>query len=74
MKIEFFRQIFETLWNTKFHENPPRGSRTVSCEQTDGQKDRRIDRHDEANSHILQFYEYANNITKSWHFEWGGVQ
>ena len=29
MKLEFSRQIFEKCSNTKFHENPSSGSRTV---------------------------------------------
>jgi hypothetical protein len=40
MKLEFSRQIFEKSLNTKFHENPPIGSRDVPC----GQKDRRRDK------------------------------
>jgi hypothetical protein len=50
MKIEFSPQISETHSNTEFYENLPFGSRNVSCGQTDGKKDRWIDRHDEANS------------------------
>ena len=36
MKAEISQQIFEKYSNTKFHENPFRGSRVVSCGQTDG--------------------------------------
>ena len=43
------REIFEKYSNTKFHENPPSGSRLVRCGRTD--------RHDEANSRFSQFRE-----------------
>jgi hypothetical protein len=39
----------------KFHENPPSGSRSVPCGQTDG----RTDRYDEANGSFSQFFERA---------------
>ena len=35
MKLEFSRQIFEKLSNTKFHENQSGGSRVVLCGPTD---------------------------------------
>jgi len=35
MKLESSRQIFEESSNIKFHENPPSGSRIVTCGQTD---------------------------------------
>ena len=40
MKLEFSRQIFEKYSKIKFHEDPPRGTRIIPCEWTDG--------HDEA--------------------------
>jgi hypothetical protein len=45
----FFRHIFETFLNTKFHENPSSGSRLVACRQT----------HDEANSLFPKFCKRA---------------
>jgi len=36
MQNEYSRQISEKYSDTKFHENPPRGSRVVSCGHTDG--------------------------------------
>ena len=36
VKLEFSRQIFKKSSNTKFHENPSRGSRVVTCGRTDG--------------------------------------
>jgi len=36
MKLEFPRQIFEKFSNIEFNENPPIGSRVVSCVQTAG--------------------------------------
>jgi hypothetical protein len=56
MKLEFPRQIFEKLSNTKFHVNPPTGRRICSM-RTGRRTDR--DRHDEANSHILRFFKRA---------------
>jgi len=35
MKLEFSRHFFEKHSNTKFHENPPSGSRVVPCGRTD---------------------------------------
>jgi len=55
MILEFLWQSFEKYSNIKFHENPSSGSWVVPCRQTDG----RADRHVEANSHFLQFYESA---------------
>ena len=37
MKFEFYRQIFEEYWDTKFYENPSSGSRILPCGQTSGQ-------------------------------------
>jgi hypothetical protein len=34
MKLEFYTQVFEKSWNTKFHENPLSESRAVPCGQT----------------------------------------
>jgi hypothetical protein len=42
MKLEFSDQIFEKYSNTKFHENPSKGSRVVPCERTDGRTDRHV--------------------------------
>jgi len=41
MKLEFSRQILEKYSNVKFHENPSKGSRVVSCGRT--HTDRRTD-------------------------------
>jgi hypothetical protein len=46
MKPELPRQFFEKYTSIKFHENPSSGSQVTIC----GKKDRRTDRHDEANS------------------------
>jgi hypothetical protein len=51
MKHEFSSQIFEKYPNIKFHENPTSDSQIVPCGWTD--------RHDEANTHFLQFCEHA---------------
>jgi hypothetical protein len=51
MKLEFARHILEKYSNTKFHENLPIGSRVVLCGVTD--------KHNEANSHFLQFCQFA---------------
>jgi len=44
------QQIFEKYFNIKFHENPSNGNAFF-------QADRQTDRHDEANSRFVQFYE-----------------
>jgi len=49
IKIEFSGQIFAKSSNTKFHKHPSGGSTTVPC--------RWMDRHDDANSCFLQFFE-----------------
>jgi len=36
MKLEFYQQIFEKYWNTKFNTNSSSGGRAV-CGQTDRQ-------------------------------------
>jgi len=43
----FSRQIFDKCSSLKFHENPSRGSRVVTCGWTDG--------HDKANSGFCNF-------------------
>jgi hypothetical protein len=43
MRLEFSRQIFEKVSNTKLHQNPTSGSRIVPCVRTDRQTDRRTD-------------------------------
>ena len=35
MKLEFFRDSVAKSSNIKFYQNPPSGSRVVSCEQID---------------------------------------
>jgi len=55
MKLEFSRQVFEKYSNIKFHENLSSGSRIIPCRQTDRRPVRHMDRHNEANSHFLQF-------------------
>jgi len=47
MTFEFSQQIIEKYSNIKFHENLSSGSCVVPC--------RRMDGHDEANSHFSQF-------------------
>ena len=59
MEFEFSLQFFETYSNTEFYASSE--PRKVSCGQRDGQKDRRIDRHDDANSCFLQLYEYTKS-------------
>jgi hypothetical protein len=39
MKLDFSRQIFEKIFNTKFHENSLSESRVVPCGQTERQTD-----------------------------------
>ena len=39
MTLEFSQQICEKISSTKFHKNPPRESRVVPREQTDGETD-----------------------------------
>jgi hypothetical protein len=51
VKLEFSRQLFEKFSTIKFHETPSSGSRVAPCGQTD--------RHDEADSRLLQFAERA---------------
>ena len=36
MQLEFIGRFFEKYVNVKFHENPSRGNRVVTCEQADG--------------------------------------
>ena len=57
MKPEFSRQIFEKYSNTKLHEDLSSGSRVVPCVRIDRQTDIQIERHDEANSRFLKFFE-----------------
>jgi len=47
----FSRKIFKKYPSIKFHESPSSGGPVVPREQ----RDRQTDRHDEANSHFLQF-------------------
>jgi len=56
-----FSTDFEKSSNTKFHENPPSGSRAVPCGRIDG----RTDGYDEASSCPSQFCESAKNDTKT---------
>ena len=49
IKLEFSGQIFEKSSNIKFHKNPSSGGTIVPC--------RWMDRHDDANSCFLQFFE-----------------
>jgi len=52
MTLEFSRQILEKYSNIEFHKIPPVEIELFHADrQTDGQ----TDRHDEANSHFLQF-------------------
>ena len=55
MNTKFSGQIFEKFSDTKFHENPAGGSRTVPR--------RRSARHDETNSRLSQFCEGAWWVT-----------
>ena len=64
IKLEFYRQIFEKYRNVWFHENSSSRSRDVQFGRqadwrTGGETDRQRDRHDEANSRLLQFCERA---------------
>jgi len=54
MKLEFFHQSFQKYSNVKFHEKPYSVNRAVAC----GQKYRRIDTNDEANS---RFFKLSNS-------------
>jgi len=58
MEFEFSWQIFDKYSHTKFHENSSSGSRDVPCEKTDWRRDK----HDEANSHISQFFERVRKV------------
>ena len=51
VELKYSRQIFEQTFNTKFHENPPSGSRVVPFGRTNGRTDKR----DEANSKKKSF-------------------
>ena len=62
MKLEFYRQIFEKHSDTKFRENLSGGDRLVPCGWTDGQTDRRTDRHAEARSPFSNFEKAPNNF------------
>jgi hypothetical protein len=55
MKLEFSRQLFETPTSIKFLENYSSGSRVVAF----GQKEKRTDKYDEANSRFSQVCEGA---------------
>jgi len=54
MKLEYARQIFETHYNVKFHENPT-GEKRVLCGKTDGRKENKHG----ANSCFSKFCESA---------------
>jgi hypothetical protein len=56
-KVEFSRTIFGKPTNIEFHENPSSGIRVVPCGWIGGETNRQTDRHDEANSRLLQFCE-----------------
>ena len=60
MKLRFSRQIFDKYSNIKFHEIYTVGAELFrEDERTDGQKDRQMDRHDEADRSyrvLLMFY------------------
>jgi len=51
MKLKLSRQIFEKYLSIKFHEKPSRENRVVA--------DGRTDRHDEANTLFLLFFQDA---------------
>jgi len=51
LKLEFSQKILKKNSNIKFHKHPSSESWKVPCQRTD--------RHTEANSHFLQFYECA---------------
>ena len=55
VRLEFSRQIFEKIFNVKFYENPPSGSRVISS----GRTDRQTDRHNEL---IVAFRNALKNI------------
>jgi len=59
MKLEFSRHLFENYSNIKFNENSFSEKRVISYGQMDERKDRRMERHKEANSPLSQFYERA---------------
>ena len=50
IKVEFSLLIFEEYSHVKFNENPSSVSRVVLCGRTEGETDRRREKHDEANS------------------------
>ena len=56
-KLEFSPQIFEKYSNRKFHKNPARGSRVVSCARFEGRKDMK--------KLIASFRNFANS-PKRW--------
>jgi len=63
VELKFSGQIFEQTFITKFHENPPSGSRVVPCGRTNGRTDRR----DEANRKrktVLRMRLKLSEITK----------
>jgi len=60
MKLEFSQQIFQSLSDIKFHENPSSGSRVVPCGQIEGQADGRTDRRTDMMKLIFAFRNFAN--------------
>jgi hypothetical protein len=62
--LNFIKQILEKYQNIKFNENPSIWSRSFQVErhrqterEIDMKADGQTDRHEEANSRFLQFYE-----------------
>jgi len=56
MKLDVYRQIFEKLSNSKYHEFRPVGAELL---REDGQTDRRTEKQEEANTRFSQFCECA---------------
>jgi len=68
-----FWQVFEKYSNVKFHEQPSSGSQVVPCGQTEGQANRRTDKHNEANGRFRNFANATkkerNNHTQEEHIQ-----
>jgi len=57
---EFSQQVSEKHTNIKFHENPSKGSRVVSCVLTDGRANGHTDRQIEKSKLNVAFGNFAN--------------
>ena len=66
MRRECSQQVFGRYTCIKFYENPSSGSRVVSCEPTDGWKDRQTDRQTDMMKLTLTFRKFSDAPNKSY--------